>query len=55
MFERSELRSRREERTENGVKNPMGSKAISQALFNQGITDASISLSCIMLDRTEVV
>jgi len=30
MSERSEFRSRREERTENGVKNPIGSEAISQ-------------------------
>jgi len=30
MSERSEFRSRREERMENGVKNPLGSAAISQ-------------------------
>jgi len=33
MFERSELRSRREERMENGVKNLKGSEAISQNLL----------------------
>jgi hypothetical protein len=33
MSERSEFRSRREERTENGVKNPIGSEAISQEVF----------------------
>jgi hypothetical protein len=32
MSERSELRSRREERMENGVKNPIGSQAICQKL-----------------------
>jgi len=33
MSERSELRSRREERMENGVKNLIGSEAIFQNLF----------------------
>jgi hypothetical protein len=33
MFERRELRSRREERMENGVKNLKGSEAICQNLF----------------------
>ncbi len=32
MFERSELRSRREVRMENGVKNLKGSEAVSQNL-----------------------
>jgi hypothetical protein len=34
MSERSEFRSRREERMENGVKNPIGSEAISQTFPN---------------------
>jgi len=33
MFERSELRSRREERMENSVKNLMGNESIPQNLF----------------------
>jgi hypothetical protein len=33
MFERSELRSRREERMENGVKNLMGNESIPQKHF----------------------
>ena len=41
MFERSELRSRREERMENGVKNLIGNVAISQNLPNKGNGDAS--------------
>jgi hypothetical protein len=40
MFERSELRSRREERMENGVKNLKGNEAISQNLPNKGNGDA---------------
>jgi len=35
MFERSEFRSRREERMENGVKNPIGSKAVSQTFSSK--------------------
>jgi hypothetical protein len=40
MFERSELRSRREERMENGHKNLKGSEAISQNRPNKGNGDA---------------
>jgi hypothetical protein len=40
MSERSEFRSRREERTENGVKNPIGREAISQNLCYRAIGDA---------------
>jgi hypothetical protein len=37
MSERSELRSRREERMENGVKNLKGSEAISQNFSNDSV------------------
>ncbi len=42
MFEQSELRSRREERMENGVKNLKGSEAISQNLLNFFLVNAFI-------------
>ncbi len=41
MFERSELRSRREERMENGVKNLMGNESIPKTFANHGHGDTS--------------
>jgi hypothetical protein len=42
MSEQRELRSRREEQMENGVKNLKGSEAISQNLFNFFLVNAFI-------------
>jgi hypothetical protein len=43
MFERSELRSRREERMKNGVKNLMGNESIPKTFANFGFGNASLS------------
>jgi len=40
MFERCELRSRREERMENGVKNLKGARLFSKTFSNHGIGNA---------------
>jgi len=40
MFERSELRSRREERMENGVKNLKGARLFPKTFSNNGNGDA---------------
>jgi len=40
MFERSELRSRREERMENGVKNLKGDRLFPKTFYNNGNEDA---------------
>ncbi len=41
MSERSELRRRREERMENGVKNLKGARLFSKTFSNHGFGDAS--------------
>jgi hypothetical protein len=43
MFERSELRSRREERMENGVKNLKGARLFSKIFYNNENGDAYYS------------
>ncbi len=43
MSERSELRSRREERMENGVKNMKGARLFPKTFSNHGFRDASLS------------
>ncbi len=44
MFERSELRRRREERMENGVKNLKGARLFPKTFSNHGFGDASCCL-----------
>jgi hypothetical protein len=50
MSERSELRRRREERMENGVKNLKGARLFPKTFSNHGFRDVSL-LGCLPLEE----
>ena len=54
MSERSELRRRREERMENGVKNLKGARLFPKTFSNHGFGDASSymkKITCLLLEN----